>query len=85
MFAELGARLPKGGQLWVSDVMLNDERDGPVFGAMFGLNMRVLSHDGRCHSAGELSGWMEEAGFELTQRVTLPAPIHYTVLGARRR
>ena len=85
MFSELADRLPRGGQLWLSDVMLNDERSGPVFSAMFGLNMRVLAHDGRCHAAGELSEWLEEAGFELTKRVTLPAPIHYTVLGAKRR
>lgn len=85
MLKELAERLPSGGQLWVSDVMLNDERSGPVFSAMFGLNMRVLSHDGRCHASGELSAWLEEAGFTLTARHTLPAPIHYTVLGARKR
>ena len=85
MFKELGERLPSGSPLWISDVMLNDERSGPVFGAMFGLNMRVLAHHGRCHSAAELSEWLDEAGFDLFERVTLPAPIHYTVLGARRR
>ncbi len=85
MFAELAARLPRGGQVWLSDVMLNDERTGPVFSAMFGLNMRVLAHDGRCHSAAELRGWLEEEGFEVTRVVNLPAPIHYSVIGARRR
>jgi hypothetical protein len=85
MFAELAARLPRGGQVWLSDVMLNDERTGPVFSAMFGLNMRVLSHDGRCHAAGELIEWLSEAGFETFKRETLPAPLHYTIIGARRR
>ena len=85
MFTELAARLPRGGQVWLSDVMLNDERTGPVFSAMFGLNMRVLAHDGRCHSVAELSEWLESAGFEVTRVVNLPAPIHYSVIGARRR
>jgi hypothetical protein len=85
LFAELAARLPRGGQVWLSDVMLNDERTGPVFSAMFGLNMRVLSHDGRCHSVAELREWLESAGFEVTRVVNLPAPIHYSVIGARRR
>lgn len=85
MFAELAQRLPSGGQVWISDVMLNDERTGPIFSAMFGLNMRVLAHDGRCHTAGELIAWLEEFGFDITKRSTLPAPIHYTVIGAKKK
>ena len=74
-----------GGVLYVSDVMLDDDRAGPLFGTMFALNMRVLAHDGRCHSVAEQSAWLAEAGFEVTGVTRLPAPIHYTVIRAERR
>jgi hypothetical protein len=64
--------------------MLNDERTGPIFSAMFALNMRVLAHDGRCHSVAEQSQWLQDAGFEICSTHQLDAPIHYTLIEARR-
>jgi hypothetical protein len=84
IFQSLAHRLPKGGRLWISDVMLNDERTGPIFSAMFALNMRVLAHDGRCHSVAEQSQWLQDAGFEICSTHQLDAPIHYTLIEARR-
>ena len=84
IFQQVAQRLPIGGQLWISDVMLNDDRTGPLFSAMFTLNMRILSHDGRCHSVAEQTQWLQEAGFKVTQVHQLPAPIHYTVIAAER-
>lgn len=74
-----------GGVLYISDVMLDDDRSGPVFAAMFALNMRVLAHDGRTHSVAEQTAWLAEVGFEVTAVHRLPAPIHYTVIRAERR
>ena len=84
IFQHLAQRLPQGGRLWISDVMLNDERTGPVFSAMFALNMRVLAHDGRCHSVAEQTQWLHNAGFEVCSTHQLDAPIHYTLIEARR-
>ncbi len=74
-----------GGVLYISDVMLDDDRTGPLFGTMFALNMRVLSHDGRCHSVAEQTAWLDAVGFEVTAVTRLPAPINYTVIRAERR
>lgn len=74
-----------GGVLYLSDVMLDDDRAGPTFATMFALNMRVLAHDGRCHTVAESRAWLDAAGFDLTDVTRLPAPIHYTVLRAERR
>jgi hypothetical protein len=52
---------------------------------MFALNMRVLAHDGRCHSVAEQRAWLSEVGFEVTDVRRLPAPIHYTVIRAEKR
>ena len=84
LFAEIATRLPRGGKLWISDVMLNDERTGPLFSAMFGLNMRALAHHGRCHSVAEQSAWLEEVGFEVKATHQLPPPINYTLICAER-
>ncbi|MCB9537921.1 MAG: SAM-dependent methyltransferase [Myxococcales bacterium] len=77
--------LEPGGVLYLSDVMLDDDRAGPTFATMFALNMRVLAHDGRCHTVAESRAWLDAAGFDLTDVTRLPAPIHYTVLRAERR
>ncbi|MEE2645354.1 MAG: methyltransferase [Myxococcota bacterium] len=84
IFADVAAALPTGARLYISDVMLNDDRSGPLFSAMFALNMRVLSHDGRCHSVAEQRAWLEEVGFRVHEVYQLPAPIHYTVIEAER-
>lgn len=84
IFSSVAERLPVGGSLWISDVMLNDERSGPLFGAMFALNMRVLSHDGRCHSVAEQSAWLAEVGLEVVSTHQLPPPINYTLISAKK-
>jgi ubiquinone/menaquinone biosynthesis C-methylase UbiE len=84
MFAEIAALLPVGGRLWISDVMLNDERTGPLFSAMFALNMRALAHHGRCHSVAEQRQWLEEVGFTVISTHQLPPPINYTLICAER-
>jgi len=76
--------LEPGGVLYLSDVMLDDARTGPLFGTMFALNMRVLSHGGRCHSVAEQRGWLEELGLQVKQVIQLPPPIHYTIIQAER-
>lgn len=84
MFASVAQALPIGAPLWISDVMLNDDRSGPLFGAMFALNMRVLAHDGRCHSVAEQSAWLQEFGFEIVGTHHLPPPINYTLIHAKK-
>ena len=85
MFAQVAAATEPGAVLYLSDVMLDDDRTGPLFATMFALNMRVLAHDGRCHSVAEQTAWLDTAGFDVEAVTRLPAPIHYTVIRARRR
>lgn len=85
LLGKVVAALEPGAVLYISDVMLDDDRAGPLFATMFALNMRVLAHDGRCHSVAEQRAWLHALGMEVTRVVTLPAPIHYTVIRAERR
>jgi hypothetical protein len=82
IFKDVADALPVGGVLYISDVMLNDDRSGPIFSAMFALNMRILSHDGRCHSVQEQREWLSAVGLEVEAVHQLPAPINYTVIRA---
>jgi hypothetical protein len=82
IFLDVSQSLNQGGVVYLSDVMLNDDRSGPIFSAMFALNMRVLSHDGRCHSVAEQTQWLSEVGIEVEAVHHLPAPINYTIIRA---
>lgn len=85
ILAKVADAVEPGGVLYISDVMLDDDRAGPIFAAMFALNMRVLAHDGRTHSVAEQTAWLDAVGFEVTAVHRLPAPIHYTIIRAERR
>ncbi len=82
---KVSAATSPGAKVYISDVMLDDDRTGPLFGTMFALNMRVLAHSGRCHSVAEQTLWLDEAGFTVVAVHRLPAPIHYTVIAAEKR
>ncbi len=84
LITKVAKNLDDGGILYISDVMLDDDRSGPLFGTMFALNMRVLAHNGRCHSVAEQTKWLANAGCTVTHVTQLPAPIHYTVIRAEK-
>lgn len=84
LLKKTAAALQPGGLLYISDVMLADHRQGPVFPAMFALNMRVMAHDGRCHTVAEQTEWLADLGLEVRAVTPLPAPIHYTVIRAEK-
>jgi SAM-dependent methyltransferase len=54
--------LEPGGLLLVQDFLLNDEKDSPLFPALFSLNMLVGTPHGRSYSKGELAAMMTAAG-----------------------
>ena len=85
LIAKAASGLAPGGVLYISDVMVNDTRTGPLFGTMFALNMRVLAHDGRCHSVAEQTQWLSAVNCEVTAVHQLPAPINYTIIRAEKR
>jgi SAM-dependent methyltransferase len=84
LIAKAASQLAPGGVFYISDVMLNDDRAGPLFGTMFALNMRVLAHNGRCHSVAEQTAWLKEVGCSVRDVTRLPAPINYTVIRAEK-
>ncbi|GAB4303855.1 MAG: methyltransferase [Desulfuromonadia bacterium] len=66
--------LVPGGELFVQEFLLNDDRKGPLFPALFSLNMLVGTVEGQSYSGREISDMLTEAGFHDIRRLPLDLP-----------
>ncbi len=53
-----------GGRIVIKDFLLDEDRVSPAFAAMFAVNMLVGTQAGGCFTIGEVTGWLEDSGFE---------------------
>lgn len=53
---------PKG-VIIANEMVLNDERTGPLFPALFSLELMLERNTGDSRTAGEMRQWMKDAGF----------------------
>ena len=60
---EVYGALEPGGELVLRDVLMNEDRTSPAFGALFTVNLLLHSAAGRCYTFSEVSGWLAAAGF----------------------
>jgi 3-hydroxy-5-methyl-1-naphthoate 3-O-methyltransferase len=65
--------LPAGGALLISELLVNDEKTGPVAAALMSLNM-LIETEGRNYTAAEYTAWLHEAGFVNIRTIPLEAP-----------
>ena len=65
--------LRAGGTLIVSELMMDDDKSGPVPAALMSLNM-LIETEGRNYTWTEYTEWMKQAGFENIQRVPIFSP-----------
>jgi len=68
------AALIPGGMLAIQEFILEEDKTGPKFAALFALNMLVGTRAGNTYSEGEISDWMQKAGFKNIRHVRLPGP-----------
>jgi hypothetical protein len=54
--------LERGGKIFIHEFILNDSMDGPLFPALFSLNMLLGTASGQSYSEGELKGMLAAAG-----------------------
>ena len=66
--------LKPGGRLMVQEFILDDAKDGPLFPALFSLNMLQGTPGGQSYSGAEIRQMMEEAGLTDVRRVDAPLP-----------
>lgn len=68
------AALDTGGVLMIQEFILNDAKDGPLFPALFSLNMLIGTDTGQSYSEKELKEMMAEAGLVEISRLALDQP-----------
>lgn len=68
------AALQPGGMLLVQEFILDDTRDGPLFPALFSLNMLLGTPLGRAYSQGQLEALLSAAGLSSIQRLEIDLP-----------
>ena len=66
--------LDPGGVLMVQEFILDDSKDGPVFPALFSLNMLVGTISGQAYSQGELLEMMSRSGLKDLRRHEIELP-----------
>lgn len=60
--------LNSGGQIVISDWVMNDERTEPKSGTLFAINMLVATESGNTYTEKEIYSWLTDAGFINHQR-----------------
>lgn len=68
------AALEPGGMLMVQEFILDNKMDGPLFPALFSLNMLLGTERGRSYSQGQLEAMMTAAGVQSIQRLAIDLP-----------
>ncbi|WP_017603259.1 methyltransferase [Nocardiopsis alkaliphila] len=75
--------LPAGGLIVISELLVDDDRSGPLEAALMSMNM-LVGTPGRNYAVGEYRSWLEDAGFTRTRVVSFHAPGANGVVLARK-
>ena len=68
------ASLEPGGLIVIHEFIMNDSKDGPLFPALFSLNMLLGTDGGRAYSQSELSNMLSSAGVKNIRRIPVNTP-----------
>lgn len=66
--------LEPGGMIVVHEFLLEDSRDGPLFPALFSLNMLLATTDGQAYAEGEIREMLAGAGVKEIRRLPFRGP-----------
>jgi SAM-dependent methyltransferase len=77
-----GALAP-GGTIAIAEILVNEDRTGPLPALMFAINMLVNSEQGDAFSLPEISSWLEEAGFRKVRTIDAPGLARQLILATK--
>lgn len=63
LLAAIHEALEPGGRVIVQEVLLEEDRTRPVYGALLALGLLLETPNGRCYTQRELLEWLHETGF----------------------
>lgn len=78
LFGRIHRSLEPGGRLILKDFFVDEDRTGPLWPAVFSINMLVGTENGRSYSESEVQDWLAGAGFSPGARLQVAK--HSTVL-----
>lgn len=81
LVAKAASVLEPGGMLLIQEFVLDDAKDGPLFPALFSLNMLLGTSGGQAYSEGEIRQMLREAGLRDVYRVPLTNPRGVGIIG----
>ncbi|MBJ8154341.1 methyltransferase [Bacillus cereus] len=76
--------LPSGGEIIISELMVDDDKTGPVFAALMSLNMLIETTGGQNYTWSEYTDWLTNIGFVDIRRVEISSPASNGVLIGRK-
>jgi 3-hydroxy-5-methyl-1-naphthoate 3-O-methyltransferase len=65
--------LPSGGAVIVSELMMDDDKTGPLPAALMSLTM-LIETEGRNYTWAEYTTWLEDVGFRQMRRIPITSP-----------
>lgn len=83
LFAKVHDALHVGGVFWVVDMMLEENRTGPLFSNLFSINMMLTSPHGRVFKAETLMTLMRGCGFTSVELEQPPYSPYWIVKGIK--
>ena len=66
--------LEPGGMILIHDFILNDSMDGPLFPALFSLNMLLVTPSGQSYSEKQIRDMLSDAGVREIRRIFFESP-----------
>ncbi len=82
VLAKVKEALAPGGMILIQEFILDDSLDGPLFPALFSLNMLLGTANGQAYSWGQLEDMLATAGFRKLRRLLLQLPNGAGVIAA---
>jgi predicted O-methyltransferase YrrM len=83
ILAKAAAALEAGGTIIVHDFLLGKDMAGPLFPALFSLNMLLGTAAGQSYSVGQVSEMLKAAGVQDIRHVTFDSPNDSSLLVGR--
>lgn len=75
-------KMEENGMVIITEFLLDEDKTGPVFPALFSLNMLKGTPNGRAYTFSEIKSWLEDTGFKNVEKQHLVGP--HTVITANK-
>lgn len=67
-------KMEEKGMVIITEFLLDEDKTGPLFPALFNLNMLKQTKNGRAYTFSQISSWLEDVGFKNIEKQHLVGP-----------